>query len=99
MKQKLLANYAIKARQYSDAVARLGLHDDSGPEFLALLDKTARLQASCFKAGEEIRKYVEQTMRTSLQSVEAEGAPRLEKNVDKEAYVIALTRADLGGKI
>ena len=64
MNRELLANYAVRARRYSEAVAKLGSHDRVNPEFVRLMRETVRLQALCFSASNDLQSYVEQVLST-----------------------------------
>jgi hypothetical protein len=72
MNRELTANYAIRARQFSDAVARLGQHRHIGPGFLGLLQQVMTLQALCLEAGSELQSYVEEVTRTQQHSAALE---------------------------
>ena len=63
MLRKIVEVYALRARQYSDAVALLGRHDHTSPELLALAQKLKRLQALCDEAAGEFEQYVSQTAK------------------------------------
>jgi hypothetical protein len=55
---QLTANYAIRARLFYEAVARLGPQRQLGPGFLALLGEIISLQEDCVRAGNELQSYV-----------------------------------------
>jgi hypothetical protein len=55
MDHRLAEDYAIRARHFSEAVARLGSTDPMHPEFLNLLDEIERLQELCVDAGKRLR--------------------------------------------
>jgi hypothetical protein len=57
--RQLVLRYAIHAREFSDAVARLGQHDHMGPEFLRLIKEIKQRQARCISSGEELDGYIE----------------------------------------
>jgi hypothetical protein len=57
---RLTEDYAIRARQYYEAVARLGYCHPTQREFLDLLEEIERLQALCLDAG----KRLESSLRT-----------------------------------
>jgi hypothetical protein len=59
MLRKLVRQYAIRAREFSDAVASLGEHARNGPE-LPGLSEIRRLQALCISSSRELERYVEQ---------------------------------------
>ena len=61
MLRKIVEVYALRARQYSDAVARLGRHDHMSPELLALVSEIKRLRALCDEAAGELDQYMSQT--------------------------------------
>ena len=60
MLQDLVRLYAIRAREFSDAVASLGRHDHIGPEFLGLLSEIDRRHAICNAARDELNLYIDQ---------------------------------------
>jgi hypothetical protein len=59
MIRHLMTNYAIRARVFCEAVARLGSHDQIDPELLGLLGEIFSLHDDCIKAGNELKFYVE----------------------------------------
>ena len=60
MWRELVEVYAVRAREFSDAVARLGQHEDSGPEFEELMGEIKRRHALCMAATDELERYLEQ---------------------------------------
>ena len=52
--------YANRAREYSDAVARLGQHREIGPDFFELVKEIKRRHELCALANLELDKYIEQ---------------------------------------
>jgi hypothetical protein len=58
--RKIVEVYALRARQYSDAVARLGRHDRTGPELSALVNEIRRLRALCDEAAGKLDQYISQ---------------------------------------
>ena len=65
MVRKLLELYALRAREFSDAVACLGRHGEIGPEFLALIDEIERLRGLCDAAAAELDRYISQCAKTN----------------------------------
>jgi len=64
MLRELSELYARRAREYSDAVALLGQHQQIGPEFLGLIQEIARLRHLCSEAADELDRYVGSVRRT-----------------------------------
>ena len=60
MVRKLLELYALRAREFSDAVARLGRHQQIGPETLGLIQEIERLRGLCDAAAADLDRYVSQ---------------------------------------
>jgi len=60
MWRELVEVYAVRAREFSDAVARLGQHENSGAEFEELMAEIRRRHALCRAAGDELERYLEQ---------------------------------------
>ena len=60
MVRKLLELYALRAREFSDAVARLGRHQQIGPETLGLIQEIERLRGLCDAAAAELDRYISQ---------------------------------------
>jgi hypothetical protein len=60
MLHELLRAYAIRAREFSDAVAGLGRHKHVGPEFHLLLREIKERQLLCISTGEEVDQCIEQ---------------------------------------
>jgi hypothetical protein len=52
--------YALRAREFSDAVARLGRHKQISPEFSALIAEIERLRGLCDAAAADLDRYVSQ---------------------------------------
>jgi hypothetical protein len=63
--RQLIEVYALRARDFSDAVARLGQHRDIGPGLLGLVKEVSRRRALCFAAGDELDKYIHQAGHSS----------------------------------
>jgi hypothetical protein len=59
MWKHLVEVYALRAREFSDAVARLGKHTHPGPGTLGLMEEIKRLQTLCIAAGDEVGRYLE----------------------------------------
>jgi hypothetical protein len=58
MWHQLVQLYAIRAREFSDAVARLGQHKhEIGPETLKLLDEIKTRHAICIALSDEVDRY------------------------------------------
>ena len=60
MWRELVEVYAVRAREFSDVVARLGQHENRGAEFEELMEEIRRRQALCRAAGDELERYLEQ---------------------------------------
>ena len=60
MLHELLRVYAIRAREFSDAVAGLGKYKCFGPEFLLLIKEIKERQLLCISTGEELDRWIEQ---------------------------------------
>jgi len=52
--------YAIRAREFSEAAARLGKQTSIGPEFLELWEEVKRRHALCNAVGNELDGYIAQ---------------------------------------
>jgi hypothetical protein len=52
--------YAIRARHFADAVARLGQHHQIGPEVFGLIKETKRLRDLCDGAANQLDQYISQ---------------------------------------
>ena len=61
MLHKIVEVYALRAREYSDAVARLGQHDHMSPELLALVREIKKRRALCEETAGEFDQYISQT--------------------------------------
>jgi hypothetical protein len=61
MRRELVEAYAIRAREFSDAVARLGQHSHVGPDFLEVWEEIRRRQALCVEAGDELGRYIDES--------------------------------------
>jgi hypothetical protein len=63
MLRELAELYARRAREFSDAVARLGRHNQIGPEISLLLTEISKRRDLCTEAAEKLDQYVEQEAR------------------------------------
>jgi hypothetical protein len=61
MRRELIEVYAIRAREFSDAVARLGQYSQVGPEFLRAWEEIQQRLALCNAAGDELGRYINET--------------------------------------
>ena len=70
MWRELLRLYAVQAREFSDAVARLGQHEHAeiGRDTLTLIEEIKRRRVSCSAAGDDLDRYIEQTTDASRQN-------------------------------
>jgi hypothetical protein len=58
-KKLLIEAYAVRSRQFSDAVAQLGRRSaQSGQSFLEALEESERLRAVCDSAYAQLHKHV-----------------------------------------
>ena len=64
MVRKLVELYALRAREFSDAVARLGRHQQIGPETFGLIQELERLRGLCDAAAAELDRYISQCAKT-----------------------------------
>jgi hypothetical protein len=55
---ELTQQYAVRARQHSDAVARLGRFKELGPDFMKALYQAEECRASCPAAGDKLAQYI-----------------------------------------
>ena len=60
MLKPLSEQYALQARQFSDAVALLGRHDSVGPDVLKLFKKIKRQRELCRAAEQKLEQYLHQ---------------------------------------
>jgi hypothetical protein len=58
--RELVQRYALRAREFSDAVARLGEHAHIGPEFLQVMEEIKRLHVFCSATENELDRYIAQ---------------------------------------
>jgi hypothetical protein len=56
--KSLSEQYARRAREFSDAVALLGLHNSVGPEVLKLFKKIKRKRELCTGAEANLERYI-----------------------------------------
>jgi hypothetical protein len=96
MLRKLLQLYAIRAREFSEAVARLGEHErDHGkiePEFLRLLEEIERRQAHCQTSGEDLRRYVAKEAPGALLSAPGQDSAKADLDVNEIRHEVAAAR-------
>ncbi|HKE21508.1 MAG TPA: hypothetical protein VKB88_03900 [Bryobacteraceae bacterium] len=60
MLRSLSEQYARRARELSDTVARLGRHEEVGPELVGLLKRITQLRELCGEAEAKLARYVQQ---------------------------------------
>ena len=60
MLKSLSEQYACRAREFSDTVARLAPHKDISPEVLGLLREIKRRHELCCDAEQRLERYVQQ---------------------------------------
>jgi hypothetical protein len=62
MWRELLQLYAVQAREFPDAVARLGQHEhvEIGRDALTLREEIKRRQAVCTAVGDDLDRFIEQ---------------------------------------
>ena len=65
MWRDLVQVYALRAREFSDAVATLGQHSPMGIEALQQITKIKKRRAACKVAGEALEQFIE-LQRTRL---------------------------------
>jgi len=63
---ELVSAYAMRAREFSDAVASLGRQTCFGPEFSKMQNEIKRRLALCSEAGNRLASYTEQSQQSSL---------------------------------
>jgi hypothetical protein len=63
MLRELEEEYARRAREFSDTVARLGQHNQIGPEISGLMIEIRRKHGLCSEAAEKLDRYIEQQSR------------------------------------
>ena len=63
MWRELTQRYALRAREFSDAVAQLGKHAEIGPDFVGLMQEIRRRQALCKAAADELDGFIAQADR------------------------------------
>lgn len=69
MLRELVELYARRAREFSDAVARLGQHNQIGPEISGLMIEISRKHSLCIEAAERLDWYIEQESRFGAREV------------------------------
>ena len=60
-RRRAIELYALRAREFSDAVAGLGRHQQIERELLVLLQEIKRLRALCDEAAAELDRQTSQT--------------------------------------
>jgi len=58
MLHELTQVYAVRARQFSETVARLGTINSNGPDLVRLMRKIKRRRALCDAASAELDRYI-----------------------------------------
>jgi hypothetical protein len=63
---KLLSEqYALRAREFADAVALLGRHNSVGPQVLKLCKKIKRQRELCGDAEKQLERFIQQEIEDS----------------------------------
>lgn len=57
---QLTEQYALRAREFADAVASLGRYSQIGPEVVALMKEIRWWRSLCFEAAERFEQYVQE---------------------------------------
>ena len=58
-KKLLIESYAVRSREFSDAVAQLGLkHAQTGPPFRDTMEESTKLHALCDSLRAQLEKHV-----------------------------------------
>src|SRR5215831_8855695 len=65
--QQVVERYAIRTREYADAVARLGRVGQSGAELLPLIEDIKTKYAPCGAAGDDLDQYIRQEANRMVQ--------------------------------
>ena len=60
MRHDLVQTYAVRAREFSDAVASLGRHTHIGQAFLEAIQETKRLHTLCNAAGDDLYRHIDE---------------------------------------
>jgi hypothetical protein len=58
MWRDLVRAYALRAREFSDTVAKLGTYVDTGPEFTAQILEIEKRRAICQEAADQLDLYI-----------------------------------------
>jgi hypothetical protein len=66
LRRQVIERYAIRAREFSDAVALIGRHQQITHEFLGLLREIKRLRELCDEAAAELDRLVSQTGASAI---------------------------------
>jgi hypothetical protein len=97
MLRKFLQLYAIRAREFADAVARLGEYERDrrqiGQEFQRLLREIQTRQALCNASGEDLLRYVAKETRGTLLS-----APGHEPAVEVDGEINEIRRETIAAR-
>jgi hypothetical protein len=83
MLRELLRVYAMRAREFSDAVAALGKHDHLGPGFLTLIKEIRERQQLCVSTCEKLDQYIEQEGRAAQVSAPGHTLDELNEEMTK----------------
>jgi hypothetical protein len=75
--------YAIRAREFSEAVARLGEHRHVDREFLRLLNESKRRHALCISAVEALDEFIRQGEPSANSSVSEQSPAELATEIDE----------------
>jgi hypothetical protein len=63
--RELTRNYALRAREFSDSVARLGRFGRIGPDFIGAMEEVEKFRALCLRAGDELSQHIDAQGRGS----------------------------------
>jgi hypothetical protein len=90
--RRVLQVYAIRAREFSDAVARLGERRHVDREFLRLLKEIEKRHALCTSAGEALDQFISQGEPSAHSSVSEQPPAELATEIDEAKREMVLAR-------
>jgi hypothetical protein len=79
---ELTQAYAIRAREFSEAVAQLGLVRDIGPGLGILMEEIKRRQALCERARDELNRYLAEEGASRMPGEKGEAHPEYPPRAD-----------------
>jgi hypothetical protein len=96
LKHQLIERYAMRAREFSDAVALLGRHKHITQEFVGLVREIKRLRELCDEAAAEVDRHISQTAASAVSRSSNSSANKMTEASERDALTKTSTKLEAG---